>query len=216
MTPALPTNPSAASAALRLADPVLAGVMDRVGPCDIAPVARVDVFAALMRSITYQQLHGRAAETIHGRVLALLPRRQAKAAAFQAVPDELLRGAGLSANKLAAIRDLATKCLDGTLPSSREIIGMSDEEIISRLTTVRGIGIWTVQMLLIFYLGRPDVMPVGDFAIRKAFSQLYRRNRAVTPEAILRHARRWQPFRSVASWYLWRSLDTDQKIPLPD
>lgn len=212
MTPSLPIHPSAAFEGLRLADPVLARVMDRVGPCNIAPVARVDLFAALMRSITYQQLHGRAAETIHGRVLDLLPRRRANAAAFQAVPDELLRSAGLSANKLAAIRDLAVKCLDGTLPTVRQIAGMTDEDLIRRLTMVRGIGVWTVQMLLIFYLGRPDVLPVGDFAIRKAFSQLYRRGREVTPDSILRHARRWQPFRSVASWYLWRSLDPDEEI----
>jgi len=216
MTPPLPVDLTAAARVLAEADPVLAGVIGRAGPCEIAPAARVDLFAALLRSITYQQLHGRAAETIHGRVLALLPRKAAKPAAFQAVPDEALRAAGLSANKLRAIRDLAEKCLDGTLPPAREIPGMNDAELISRLTAVRGIGTWTVHMLLIFHLGRPDVMPVGDYAIRKAFSLLYRRGRAVTPESILRHARRWQPYRSVASWYLWRSLDADQAIRLPE
>ena len=216
MTPALPVDFAAAVRVLAAADPVLAGVIERVGPCDIAPEGKVDVFAALLRSITYQQLHGRAAETIHGRVLALMPRKTAKPAAFLAVSDELLRGAGLSRNKLLAARDLAAKCLDGSIPTAKEIVQLSDDEILARLTPVRGIGVWTVQMLLIFYLGRPDVLPIGDFAIRKAFSQLYRRGRAVKPESIQRHARRWQPYRSIASWYLWRSLDADQPVHLPD
>jgi 3-methyladenine DNA glycosylase/8-oxoguanine DNA glycosylase len=189
-------------------DPVLAEVIARVGLCDIEPVEPVDLFHALLPAIVYQQLHGKAAAAIHGRVLALFPDGRGGAAVLQAVPDDLLRGAGLSANKLLAARDLAAKTLDGTVPRAAQVAQLSDDELIERLTAIRGIGPWTVHMLMIFHLGRPDVMPTGDFAIRKAFSLLYRCGRAVTAESLLRHARRWQPHRSVASWYLWRSLDT--------
>lgn len=196
-----------AEAHLIKADPVLATVIRRVGPCSLAPAARINLFQALLRSIIYQQLHGRAAAAIHGRVLLAMGGRNANAASLANVPDEILRAAGLSGNKLLAVRDLAAKTLDRTVPSPKIVAGMSDEELIERLVSVRGIGPWTVHVLMIFHLGRLDVMPTGDFAIRKAFSLLYRRGRPVTPEAVLRHARRWQPYRSVASWYLWRSLD---------
>ena len=205
MTPPLTADASEAVRHLAAGDPVLAAVIERVGPCVIEPVGKVDLFQALLRSIIYQQLHGRAAAAIHARVAASMPRMNA--ASLQATPDDALRGAGLSANKLLALRDLAAKTLDGTIPRAAEVRRLSDDELITRLTAVRGIGPWTVHMLMIFHLGRPDVMPTGDFAIRKAFSQLYRRGRAATPESILRHAKRWQPHRSVASWYLWRSLD---------
>jgi len=128
-------------------------------------------------------------------------------AASQAT-DEALRAAGLSRAKLLAVRDLTTKCLDGTVPTLAAARKLPDDELIERLTAVRGIGPWTVHMLLIFHLGRPDVMPTGDFAIRLAFQQLYRKRTNPSPEVILRHARRWQPYRSAASWYLWRHLDT--------
>jgi 3-methyladenine DNA glycosylase/8-oxoguanine DNA glycosylase len=207
MTPPLPSDASVAMRHLAASDPVLAAVIARVGPCAVEQEPEVDLFHALVRSIIYQQLHGKAAASIHARVLALLPAGRASAVALQSVPDELLRGAGLSANKLLAIRDLAARTLDGTVPAAEAVTVLSDEELIGRLTAVRGVGPWTVHMLMIFHLGRPDVMPTGDFAIRKAFSLLYRRGRTVTPETILRHAKRWQPHRSVASWYLWRSLD---------
>ena len=126
---------------------------------------------------------------------------------MEALPDASLRAAGLSANKLLAVRDLAARTLDATVPTAGAAAELSDEALIERLTKVRGVGPWTVQMLMIFYLGRPDVMPTGDFGIRKAFSLLYRRGRPAKPEAILRHSKRWQPHRSVATWYLWRSLD---------
>ena len=196
---------------LAAGDPVLGRVIDRVGPCNLAPVPDVDLFQALLRSIVFQQLHGKAAEAIHGRVLALMP--VASATALQALPDDSLRRAGLSKNKLLAVRDLAARSLDGTVPHGEVAGQLSDDELIERLTQVRGIGPWTVQMLMIFFLGRPDVMPAGDFGIRKAFSLLYRRGRVVKPEAILRHSKRWRPHRSVASWYLWRSLD--MVVPQP-
>jgi DNA-3-methyladenine glycosylase II len=205
MTAPLPGDPSAAARTLAATDPVLAAVIDRVGPCPLAPVAQVDLFQALLRSIIYQQLHGKAAEAIHARVLALMPATSARA--LQALADAPLRAAGLSANKLLAVRDLAAKTLDGTVPAADVVAGLSDKELVERLTEVRGVGQWTVEMLMIFYLGRPDVMPTGDFGIRKAFSLLYRHGRSIKPEAILRHSKRWQPYRSTASWYLWRSLD---------
>jgi 3-methyladenine DNA glycosylase/8-oxoguanine DNA glycosylase len=197
----------AAVRALSAADPILAEVIVRVGACRLEPAEQKDIFGALLRSIIYQQLHGNAAAAIHRRVLAAIGPGRARAAALEAIPDAAFRAAGLSANKLLAVRDLAAKTLDGTIPTSRAAAKMTDDELIAHLTAVRGIGPWTVHMLMIFHLGRPDVLPTGDFAVRSAFSKLYRRGRKVTPEAMIRHAKRWQPYRSVASWYLWRSLD---------
>ena len=195
----------AAARKLAASDPVLAGIIKGVGPCPLTPTPNVELFQALLRSIIYQQLHGKAAAAIHGRVVKLMP--DVNAAALETLPDAALRAAGLSANKLLAVRDLASRTIDGTVPAAESVATLGDGELIERLTKVRGVGPWTVQMLMIFYLGRPDVMPTGDFGIRKAFSLLYRRGRTVKPEAILRHSKRWQPHRSVASWYLWRSLD---------
>lgn len=200
-------NLRAAVRHLKKADPVLAAIIKRVGPCrwEIAPIH--GLFEALLESIIYQQLHGKAASTIHGRVLDLFPRRKPDPKHLVALTDEALRGAGLSRAKLAAIRDLAAKTLSGALPSLKEARRTPDEELVSRLTTVRGIGPWTVHMLLMFRLGRPDVLPTGDFAIRKAFQLGWRKRREPTPEEIVKHARAWQPWRSVASWYLYRSLE---------
>ena len=199
--------------ALAATDPVLSRLIDRIGPCTLQPKGEPDLFQALLRSIIFQQLHGKAATAIHARVVALMP--QSSAESLHALPDEFLRGAGLSANKLLAVRDLAAKTLDGTVPPVTVAAKLSDDALIECLTRVRGIGPWTVQMLMIFYLGRPDVMPASDFGIRKAFSLLYRRGRPVTPAAILRHARRWRPHRSLASWYLWRSLDPELALEMP-
>ncbi len=200
---------AAAVAHLRASDTALATLIDRVGPFALELQAADSLFEALLRSIVYQQLHGKAAATIHGRVLVELAKHGGTTPeALVRATDAALRGAGLSGNKLLAVRDLAAKCREGTVPSLREALRLADEELVTRLTAVRGIGPWTVHMLLIFYLGRPDVMPTGDFAIRLAFKNLYRKRKDPTPEAILKHTRPWQPYRSVASWYLWRSLDT--------
>jgi len=199
--------------ALAASDPVLARLIDRIGPCTLQPKGESDLFQALLRSIIFQQLHGKAATAIHARVVALMP--QPNAESLHALPDGFLRTAGLSANKLLAVRDLASKTLDGTVPPITIAAKLSDDALIECLTRVRGIGPWTVQMLMIFYLGRSDVMPASDFGIRKAFSLLYRRGRPVTPAAILRHARRWRPYRSLASWYLWRSLDPELALEMP-
>jgi len=210
MKPRFHYVPDDAVAHLRASDELLARAMDRVGPFVLEPRATKSLFEALMRSIVYQQLHGKAANSIHTRVLAQLKAHGGPTPmALGKVPDHILRGAGLSAGKLRAIRDLAAKCLDGTVPTLREAHKLEDAELIARLTAVRGIGPWTVHMLLIFYLGRPDVLPTGDLAIRAAFKRLYNKRKDPSPEALTGHARRWQPYRSVASWYLWRSLDTE-------
>lgn len=204
----LPYDATAAVAHLRAADAALGAVIDRVGPFALELQPFESLFAALLRSIIYQQLHGKAAASIHARVLAALaPHGGATPAALTALDDDALRAAGLSRGKLAALRDLAAHCEAGIVPSLHDAARLTDDELIARLTTVRGIGPWTVHMLLLFTLGRSDVMPTGDFAIRLAFRKIYRKRREPTPAAILTHARRWQPYRSVASWYLWRSLE---------
>lgn len=209
MKPRFPFDPAEAVAHLSAADPVMAALMTRVGPFALELKPTRSLFEALLQSIVYQQLHGKAAATIHGRVLVELKRHGGPTpAALALASDESLRGAGLSRAKLLAARDLAAKCLDGTVPTLAMARRLTDSELEARLTAVRGIGPWTVHMLLLFYLGRPDVMPTGDFAIRLAFKQLYRKRADPSPEFILRHARCWQPWRSVASWYLWRHLDT--------
>jgi len=210
MKPKFNFNPVAAVAHLRASDAVLGALIDRVGPLDLGLKSAHSLFEAMLRSIVYQQLHAKAASTILGRLLVELARHGgAKPEALARVSDAALRGAGLSANKLLALRDLAAKCMEGTVPSLKEARKLGDDELVTRLTLVRGIGPWTVHMLLIFYLGRPDVMPTSDFAIRAGFKKLYTKRKDPTPETILKHARRWQPYRSVASWYLWRSLDEE-------
>lgn len=209
MKPKFAFDPAAAVAHLRAADPALAALMGKVGPFTLELSRSKSLFEALLRSITYQQLHGKAAATIHGRVLVVLARNGGITPdALEQATDADLRGAGLSRNKLLAIRDLAAKCRAGTVPSLRDARKLSDDELVTRLTEVRGIGPWTVHMLLLFTLGRPDVMPTGDFAIRLAFQKLHRKRRSPSPEAILKYTRLWQPYRSTACWYLWRSLDT--------
>jgi 3-methyladenine DNA glycosylase/8-oxoguanine DNA glycosylase len=203
-------KPTEALAHLRASDPALGALIDRIGTFALELKPADSLFEAMLRSIVYQQLHGKAAATIHGRVLAVLERHGGPTPeALIKATDEELRGAGLSRNKLLAVRDLAAKCIEGTVPSLKEAHALPDEELVTRLTTVRGIGPWTVHMLLIFYLGRPDVMPTGDFAIRLGFKKLYNKRKDPRPEAIILHACRWQPYRSVASWYLWRSLDPE-------
>lgn len=210
MSPAPQFDPKAAVDHLRGADPVLGGVIDRIGPLRLELLPARNLFEALLRSIVYQQLHGKAAATIHGRVLGVLRRHGGlRPAAVRAAGGSELRGAGLSRAKLAALLDLAEKCEAGVVPTLPAARQMPDEELLARLTEVRGIGPWTVHMLLIFHLGRPDVLPTGDFAIRLAFRKLYPKRGEPSPEQIVRHARAWVPYRTAASWYLWRSLDPD-------
>jgi DNA-3-methyladenine glycosylase II len=204
-----PFDPAAAMQHLRHVDPDLAGIIRRAGPCALKPRLRHSPFEELLEAIVYQQLSGRAAATIYGRVRALYPPRRALApAAILDTPDATLRAAGLSRNKAAAARDLATKALEGIVPTAAALRRMPDDEIVARLTAVRGIGRWTVEMLLIFRLGRPDVLPIHDLGIQKGFQQTYRTRQRPKPERIARYGERWRPFRTVASWYLWRASDS--------
>jgi len=203
-----PFDATAAVRHLRRVDPDLATVIRTAGPCGLAPRLRSSPFEEVLESIVYQQLSGKAAATIYGRVRALYPPRRAlRPEALLDTPDEALRGAGLSRAKLAAAKDLAAKTLEGVVPTAAALRRMPDQDIIERLTTVRGVGKWTVQMLLIFRLGRPDVLPVHDLGIQKGFRLTYRTRQLPKPDRIERQGERWRPFRSVASWYLWRATD---------
>ena len=201
-------DPELACLHLRTTEPKLNELITRAGPFTLRPVHTQSLFAALAESIVYQQLSGRAAETILGRVVALYhPKRFPGPSDIVDTPVERLRGAGLSAAKAAAIRDLAARTIDGTVPSLALARRMDDDALVERLTEVRGIGRWTVEMLLIFRLGRPDVLPVGDLGVRKGYARTFRTRGLPTPEAMTRRAERWRPYRSVASWYLWRALE---------
>jgi 3-methyladenine DNA glycosylase/8-oxoguanine DNA glycosylase len=201
-------DPELACRHLSQVDPRLAQFMSRIGPFTMRPEPTQSLFAALMRSIVYQQLTGKAAATILGRVTRTCsPRKFPTPAQVLAISPERLREAGLSTAKTAAVRDLAAKTLDGTVPSMAQIRRMPDEEIIQRLTLIRGIGRWTVEMLLLFRLGRPDVFPVLDLGVRKGFGLVFQRGRLPDPPVMLRRGERWRPYRSVASWYLWRVLE---------
>jgi DNA-3-methyladenine glycosylase II len=180
---------------------------------NITPAVTIRPFDALAESIAYQQLSGKAAATIFGRVRALYPKRKwLDPEQLLATPDETLRAAGLSRAKTAALKDLAAKTIDGTVPSGRALIRMTDDEIIMRLTTVRGIGRWTVEMLLLFDLGRPDVWPVDDYGVRKGFAKTFGRRKLPTPKQLMKFGEKWRPYRSVAAWYFWRALDTAEKL----
>lgn len=201
-------DPEIAYRHVAASDLVMAALMGRVGEFTLRPAPTQSVFAALLQSIVYQQLSGKAASTILGRVTDLFaPHRFPRPRDLLEVDPSRLRQAGLSAAKTAALRDLAAKTLDGTVPSLARIRRMDDEEIIEHLTSVRGIGRWTAEMLLIFRLGRPDVLPVSDLGVRKGFGLVFRRGKLPEPPVLLRRAERWRPYRSVASWYLWRALE---------
>ena len=202
---------------LMKADRTLAGVIRKVGPCRLKLRARRSPFEALVQSITFQQLNGTAAGTILGRVKALYPHRRFPTPEdLLATPDERLRAAGLSRAKTAAVKDLAAKTVAGVVPSARALARMGDQEIVERLTTVRGVGVWTVEMLLIFTLGRPDVLPALDYGVRKGFAAVYGRKKLPTPKELLSFGERWKPYRTTAAWYLWRALELDRPDGKPD
>jgi DNA-3-methyladenine glycosylase II len=194
---------------LSRADPTMARLIERVGPFNMALRSMHNPFETLARNIIFQQLHGNAATAIHGRVLALFGKPGLDPQDVLDASEESLRGAGLSGAKLVALKDLAAKALDGTVPSLARLKRMTDEEIIERLTEVRGIGRWTVEMLLIFRLGRADVLPTGDFAVRKGFALAYDLKESPRPKELEAYGARWRPYRSVASWYLWRASELD-------
>ena len=204
--------------------------MEQAGPFTLKIASSHSPFESLVQSIVYQQLHGKAAATIHARLIA----------SFESIvglgihpdpqhlidcPNEQLRAAGLSHNKALALRDLAAKTLDGTVPTLARIRRMSDEAIVEHLTQVRGIGRWTVEMMLMFRLGRPDVLPVSDYGVRKGFALTFlalKPTKKVTPadlpspDVMERRAARWKPWRSVASWYLWRACDLAASKPIEE
>ena len=204
-----PTKLRAAERHLTKVDPRLAAVIRRAGKCELKTTRDFEPFAALTSSICHQQLNGKAAATILGRLKERVgkgdwpPPRQVKAARMTS-----LRACGLSRAKSLALKDLAAKVLDGTVPSAKQLHLLDEETIITRLTEVRGVGRWTAQMLLMFSLGRLDVLPVGDFGVRKGFTMLHKKRAMVSEEDLLAHGERWRPYRSVAAWYLWRVVDS--------
>jgi O-6-methylguanine DNA methyltransferase len=201
---ALGFDPTLAVAHLRAADAVLARIIDEVGPFRMRLRPAPSIFAALAESIAYQQLNGKAAAAIFARVSALFPRGRPNAGRLLRISEEKLRGAGLSRSKLLSLRDLAQKAEDGTIPTPAEIQGMADETVIERLCEVRGIGRWTAEMLLMFRLGRPDVLPVDDYGVRKGFAIAYAKQDLPKPKELAIYGDRWKPYRTAASWYLWR------------
>jgi len=201
---------------LSAADPKLASLIAQVGPCTMEIPHHFSIFYSLARSIVYQQLAGAAAAAILGRVEALFPPGRMTPKNLLATEDAALRAAGLSQNKLAALRDLAAKCLDGTVPTKRKLASMDDETIIGQISQVRGIGRWTVEMMLLFRLGRPNVLPVDDYGVRKGMQRLYKMRELPNKDAMRRRARKWEPWCSVASWYLWRCCELPgAKPPTP-
>ncbi|MGA7339284.1 MAG: DNA-3-methyladenine glycosylase 2 family protein [Terracidiphilus sp.] len=217
----LPFDPDEALAHLRSRDPRLGALIDRAGPFTLRLDSWPSPFESLLESILYQQLHGKAAAAIHARVRQFFggdPTPQQ----LVGTPDEPLRAAGVSFNKIKALRDLAARTLDGTVPTHKAILKMSDADIVERLTEVRGIGPWTVEMLLMFRMGRPDVLPVTDYGVRKGYALTFQRlpkSRPIEasdlpkPDVLFKRGLRWAPFRSVASWYLWRACDLAKNTP---
>jgi DNA-3-methyladenine glycosylase II len=218
-----------AIAHLSRADKKLGKLIAKCPPCAIKPNYLQNVFEALMESIVYQQLSGKAAATILNRVKALYfppdtpthDTRHGKALPFPtpeqllSTPDERLRSAGLSGNKTKAVKDLAAKTIDGTVPDVKTTRKMSDDDIIAHLTQVRGIGRWTVEMILIFNLYRSDVWPVDDLGVRKGYMKLRGLDEMPKPKELMALGERYKPFRSVAAWYMWRAAENIKDKPLP-
>jgi 3-methyladenine DNA glycosylase/8-oxoguanine DNA glycosylase len=211
-TSSLPFEVDAARAHLAAADRKLARLMDRVGPFRLQLKETRSTFGALAEAIVYQQLTGKAAATIFGRVTALYPAGRFGAARVLATPDARLRACGLSGAKLAALKDLAAKAESRVVPPLRRLHAMDDAAIVEHLTAVRGIGRWTVEMLLIFRLGRPDVLPVDDYGVRKGFAIAFGGD-LPAPRDVAARGERWRPYRTMAAWYLWRAVDSPEKKP---
>jgi 3-methyladenine DNA glycosylase/8-oxoguanine DNA glycosylase len=206
--PALGFDSRRARRTLTAADRELARLMKRVGPFRLRVNELHSPYSALAQAIVYQQLTGKAAATIFGRVHALGTRgRFPTAEELCAIRVPKLRGAGLSRAKAAALKDLAAKTLDGTVPTMARLRRMPDAEIVERLTSIRGIGRWTVEMLLIFRLGRQDILPSSDYGVRKGFARAFGNGKLPTPKELEARGERWRPYRTMASWYLWRAVE---------
>lgn len=197
-----------ALAHLRRVDPALAGLIARVGPCRLEIGRQTQPYAALLRAVAYQQLHAAAAQAIFSRFCAAFPGEDFPSPeSVRAAAPEVFRAAGFSARKEAAIRDIAAAATRGLIPSRRSAARLSDAALIERLIPIRGVGRWTVEMLLIFTLGRPDVLPVDDWGIREGYRLLRELPEQPKPRALAEATAPWSPHRSVASWYLWRAVD---------
>ena len=189
-------------------DPVMKLLIGEHGVCALVPESRRSPFQSLVLAVAHQQLNGTAANTILTRFIKLFPKRKfPKPEDLANVTDEQIRACGFSFNKIKAIRDIAEKTLSGVVPTSRQIVKLSDDEIIARLTEVRGVGRWTVEMLLIFQLGREDVLPADDFGVRSGFRVAYKKREMPKPKALLKFGERWRPHATTAAWYLWRAAD---------
>ena len=208
-----PFDTAAAAVALRAADPALGRAIDAFGPFAMRRRTMRTPFEALLRAIVYQQLSGHAAGAIHARMLALFEGGRPTPAALAAMSEERLRASGLSRAKAAAARDLAEKTMARVVPGARALRGMSDDEVVARLVQVRGIGRWTVEMLLMSYLARPDVLPATDLGVRRGFARVQGLEALPAPADLLAHGERWRPWRTVASWYLWRAADLTAGLP---
>ena len=204
-----PDDFSKARRLLMRRDPVLAAIIKRHGPCGLGAARdRFDHFAMLVRAIVFQQLSTKAATTIHTRLLACFPGGKATPECLAATSEEQLRTAGISRQKANYLRDLCDKVGSGEVPLDA-LDAMTDDEVIESLTKIKGIGRWTAEMFLIFRLQRPDVLPVGDLGIVNAIQKAYRLRKKPTPDRMRKLGEAWRPYRSVATWYLWRSLDNE-------
>ncbi len=202
-------RPAKAVAHLRTADPALAAIIEAIGPFRMELKVSRSLFGALAEAIVYQQLSNKAAATIYGRVEALYPRATSGFTPKDILrtADDKLRGCGLSRAKVLAVQDLARRVDAGELPTLEEAHDIADAALIERLITVRGIGRWSAEMFLMFRLGRPDVLPLDDYSLRKAYAKAFRKRALPSPEALAKAGEKWRPYRTVASWYLWRALD---------
>ncbi len=181
------------------------------GSCTLIADSKRQPYESLVRAVAHQQLHGKAAAAILARFMALYPGRFPKPEAVLATKTDKLRACGFSLSKIAAIRDIAEHTLSGVVPTLAKARKLSDDEIIERLTQIRGVGRWTVEMLLMFHLGRPDVLPVDDFGVRNGFRIAYKLDAMPKPRALMEFGARWRPHATVASWYLWRAADLSKK-----
>jgi DNA-3-methyladenine glycosylase II len=198
---------------LSAVDPVMKKLIREHGPCKLGHEPWRSPFQSLVQAVAHQQLNGTAATTILTRFKKLFPGRKfPRPEDLARVTDEQIRACGFSFAKIRSIRDIAEKTLSGIVPAAKQIVKLPDEEIIERLIEVRGVGRWTVEMLLIFQLGRADVLPVDDFGVRNGFRLAYHKREMPKPKALLKFGQRWRPYATTAAWYLWRAADTEAKI----
>ncbi len=209
------SDPAAPARHLAAADPDMAALVERIGPCGLAVLPR-EPYEALVRAISHQQLHGRAAEMILGRFIALHPGVPFPTPEQVLATDvDAMRGCGLSGSKAAAIRDIAAHALSGTVPTAAAAAAIPDAALIERLVVIRGVGRWTVEMLLIFSLGRPDILPVDDFGVREGWRRIKGLAAQPRPRELAAIGEAWAPHRSTAAWYLWRAADEGKRIKQP-